>query len=148
VRTLFLTAIRVAALAPLALIGAGCAGAASKSAGVAVGGKVTHDGKPVANATVTFYREAGEEVASATTDPNGVFKLPAGADGVPPGSYKATVTAGESEGEGDEAAGKRQGAARLPAQYASSEETPLTAQVTGAGPNEFHFELSARGQGR
>jgi hypothetical protein len=148
VRTLFLVMTRLAPLAALALTGAGCAGAASKSAGVPVGGKVTHNGKPVANATVTFYREAGEEVASATTDPDGAFKLPAGADGVPPGSYKVTVTAGESEDEGDgeEGGGKRR--ARLPPECASSEETPLTAQVAVAGPNEFAFELSARGPGR
>ena len=75
-------------------------------------GRITDDGEPVANATVTAY-EAGTRnvVATCTTDAHGIyaFKLPANAnydveavseDGKKSGTLDAPVRIGKTEGDG------------------------------------------------
>jgi hypothetical protein len=148
---LFTTLLLFVALMPLA----GCGGTKL----VPVSGNVTLDGKPVAEATVTFISDDGKYTASGQTDESGNFTLQhSGKEGAPPGNYKVTVIKsakieGYVPGPPEEAAKKPKGAdplkkvvqpgpgviqsgakSELPEVYASIEKTPLTAQVPASGP--------------
>jgi hypothetical protein len=122
----------------LTLLTVGCATRpeAEQPPAVPAGGKVTVGDRPVPNAMVMFYRGGETEVASATTDEAGQFVLSTygDGDGVPLGEYKVVVTFEEL----DSAPPRRPA---IPKQFTAVATTPLTATVTEAGPNTFHFKL-------
>jgi len=65
---------------------------------IEVKGVVTHEGKAVEGATVTFVSEDGKNTASASTDAGGNFSLVTGGKpGAPPGTYKVLVVKGKHQ---------------------------------------------------
>ena len=132
-------------LLPLSLIG--CGSARDPDAlppPVQARGKVTYNGKPVANALVVFYRDAGSETAKGKTNANGEFVLTTIAenDGVPPGEYKVTVAidADESDGgTGDEEHPPAHPV--IPLKYANPETTTLLVTVKETGQSDIVLEL-------
>lgn len=70
----------------------GCVGCGGKMG--AVTGKVTVDGQPVPNATVTFEDDVKHIRSSGVTDESGVYTLSTETknDGAPIGDYKVSVT--------------------------------------------------------
>lgn len=77
----------------VALVMAGCGGD-DRPATFPVNGKVTLDGKPVEDATVTFVGEPAENSAATKTKADGTYELATfeAGDGARPGSYKIMVT--------------------------------------------------------
>jgi hypothetical protein len=107
-------------------------------------GKVVYNGKPVANASVVFYRDAGSETAKGKTNANGEFALTTLAenDGVPPGEYKVTVAIDAGDGEGglgDEEHPPSH--PTIPLKYANPETTTLQATVKETGQTDIVLEL-------
>ena len=107
-------------------------------------GKVTLDGKPVANAAVVFYSQNGRtkkyaRVADALAESDGTYAMSTytAFDGVPAGQYTVTVT--QHEPRFDEAG--RPTPNRLPDRYARPETSPLKARIQ-AGKNTLNLELS------
>ena len=105
-----------------------------------VEGRVTHDGKPLANAKVVFVAP-GRPMAVATTDDDGHYQVRTGSRiGIAPGNYKVAVSAYQT------VAGP-QGEApipvlRTPPRYNSADHSGLAADVQN-GRNSVDFELSA-----
>jgi hypothetical protein len=133
-------------------VAVGCSGAAEDQPEVfPVSGTVTHKGQPVEGAVVSFTTEGAARAATGTTDAEGKFVLSTygDGDGAVPGPHKVTVVKVDPElqqREGEDAnaytsriMGKDPGRSLLPAKYASPTHTPLTANVTAEGPNEFTF---------
>lgn len=65
-----------------------------RPAGIRVSGVVTLDGKPLADAFVTFHPHSGRGAGFGTTDGRGRFRLMSheSGDGILPGDYRVTVT--------------------------------------------------------
>jgi hypothetical protein len=84
-----------------------------------VRGRITFNGKPVEQGTLTFHSEEGDAVTAAIKD--GEYT----AQGVPVGSHRVTVTA-----EG------------LPEKYASKNETPVRFECS-QGANQMDIELES-----
>lgn len=136
----WMTIASLALLAPLA----GCGG----SSAIPVQGTVTLDGKPIAEAVVTFAPQAEGEPASGVTDADGKFTLKRreANDGVPVGAYAVTVvgvrTTGlkaTSDGLSDIAApGQVKEEWFVPQKYAIRESSGLQAEVKpGMSPVEL-----------
>ncbi len=138
----------------------GCGGGMTPVTGV-----VTLDGKPLAEATVTFISEDGKTVASGQSDDTGTFTLTSGnAPGAFPGTYKVTVTKypkvvgmspGLQGGGGMDkdylnnmkkemskmgVPGGAGAKVELPAVYAAIEKTPLTCKVPADGPVKLELK--------
>jgi 5-hydroxyisourate hydrolase-like protein (transthyretin family) len=142
--------LRIGLILPavLAVCSAGC----SKDGDIAVHpvhGQVLLDGKPLAQAIVTFHAQAGSAhklSPSAQTDAEGRFELTSfqTGDGAPEGTYAVTLTcfraaAGRKVSEGDESARNV-----VPVRYANPATSKLTA-VVKPGENELEpFKVSAR----
>lgn len=100
-----------------------------------VHGRVTFNGKPVAEAMVVFHRQAGvsddRQKPIAVTDPNGTFALTTDrpGDGAAPGKYAITVELRAERMVGEELV--REGRNLLPARYARPESSGLTCHVEG-----------------
>jgi hypothetical protein len=135
----------------LAVFAVGCGGLKS------VEGTVTFEGKAVDGATVTFSSDTGTP-ASGQTDSSGKFYLMSGNKrGAAPGTYKVVIsktaaitvsTPTAKPGTPEYTAMMKEAMSKmgkggpkneLPAKYASSASTPLTATVPG-GP--YTFELT------
>jgi len=95
-----------------------------------VTGKITLDGAPLADASVTFMPEK-VRASAATTDSEGKYELIYIRDekGAAIGNHKVTVSKLKDEKE------------TIPEKY--SGETELTADVK-AGANEFNFDLESK----
>ncbi|HEY2787265.1 MAG TPA: metallophosphoesterase [Fimbriiglobus sp.] len=114
-----------------------------------VRGKLTLDGKPLANAIVTFTqteRKAGSRAVSADgiTAEDGSFALTTYSkfDGAPDGPCKVTITANNRRPGGlivDE-----KDVLKLPTKYGKASTTPLKATVEKTGTNELNFDLSSK----
>ena len=113
-----------------------------------VSGRVTLDGKPLANAAVTFIpvprpgSQVAGDSASGMTDENGRFALrtytvQGWKDGVQVGKHRVSISQQETRGEGDRSVTIQ----KLPRRY--NEATELTADVA-AGANQKDFELQSR----
>jgi hypothetical protein len=124
---------------------AGCGGD-SGSAVYPVHGRVLFNGKPVANAQVTFHpvgdvkRETIRPVGKVDEEGNFTLTSFKNGDGAAPGEYQVTVVwllAKPVRPGSDETVSGNY----LPVKYANAETSQLTATVT-AGPNELlPFEL-------
>ncbi len=105
---------------------------------LAAKGTITMDGKPVAGATVTFWRkqtmpmERWQPVADAWADKDGKFvpSTAAGFDGLPEGEYAVTVFLTKSGKYYD---GEIAEKSLLPAKYADAKTTPLKIAFDGKG---------------
>jgi len=119
---------------------------------------VTYKGAPVADATVTFISEEGEPSAAyGTTDASGTAKLKTyeEGDGAVLGKQKVTINKEQITGTQPVASQESpdyvppvgstpppQVKHLIPAKYSAPDSSPLTADVTSSGPNEFRFELT------
>ena len=109
----------------------------------AFAGAVTLDGKPLAKATVRFYRQGLVEgkldlVSEGYSDANGQFEASTykGFDGIPEGEYHVVViqTANFDDGE-------LKRVNTLPAKYATAATTPLRVVIKAGVKNEATLEL-------
>lgn len=147
---------RAGAVAALlaALSIAGCGGKKDEGSGRPVTGKVTYNGSPVADATVTFVGPANS--AFGRTDAEGKFNLRTtiGAN-VPPGEYQVTIMktdappapAEPSTPENYQPPDPNAPPAPapkdlLPAKYKDPTTSKLTASVTDTDENQFDFALT------
>ncbi|MDF1742725.1 MAG: carboxypeptidase-like regulatory domain-containing protein [Gimesia sp.] len=109
-----------------------CGGAGSDAPSLGqVTGKITMDGAPLADASVTFMPEK-VRASAATTDSEGNYELIYIREekGAAIGKHKVTVSKLKDEKE------------VIPEKY-SGGETELTADVK-AGANEFNFDLTSK----
>lgn len=130
-----------------------------------VTGTVTHQGKPVEGAKVTFLSQTGGRSASATTDASGKYSLTTfnTNDGALPDEYTVTIAKydeADTGGSIDDTQGAMgsdydammtasasgsggidKEASKLPAKYADAAESGLSRTVAEGQPNEFNFEL-------
>lgn len=132
----------------------GCSGRGGKQAAlVAVSGKVTLDGKPLAGASVAFVPQAGTKGAGAfgTTDEEGRYALEhrSGGPGIEPGTYtvafsKLTLKDGGPIPSGTNAADV-EAVERVPKQYTpafqATNSMPATAALVGESGGTFDFAL-------
>lgn len=89
--------LRVSLVAPLVVLVVGCGGKPAGPKLYSVKGKVTLEGSPLPNATVTFQPESGP-IASGVTDVNGEFSLKTGAaEGAVAGTHRVAVVAMSGE---------------------------------------------------
>jgi hypothetical protein len=103
-----------------------------------VKGTVTWKGQPVAGASVMFMPGAGRP-ATGTTDAEGHYRLSAFGEtnGAMLGQYKVTITKRVPISDAPYAPERSE----IPPAYADAATSPLKAEVTAAGPNEFTFDL-------
>jgi len=146
----------------LAVALAGCSGAEGDADRVEVypvTGKVTFNGAPVADATVSFSPKGEYPAASGRTDSEGVYSLTTyeTEDGAAAGDYAVLVikdtpaaaaapsgghAAYSSGGPAASHGGKSQKAAgALPEQYRTADRTPLQVTVKADGENEHNLTL-------
>lgn len=138
---------------------AGCGGGSGLDLHPA-GGKVTYNGKPVPNATVSFISD-DSPLAIATTDAEGEFSLRTGTEqGATSGTYKVTVYATEGSGQAatiafdpaDPAAyskaytqaaeQQKESKSAVPEKYTKELSTPLTFEVKEGEENNFDIALT------
>lgn len=121
----------------LSLALAGCSDSGDGLPRVAVTGKVTVEGEPLAKGAVTFRPDgAGAESSGAVE--GGAFTIPS-ADGPTPGKYKVSVTETIERAEGD-----KLNNFTLQPQTKPSKTTiggPLDAEVKAGGDNAFTFDF-------
>jgi hypothetical protein len=106
-------------------------------------GVVTYKGKPLAGATVRFYRKSTTKtrlwdyVADGLTAADGTLAVSTytAFDGIPAGEYVVSVVA-----TGGYDSGEVELVNKLPAKYAKPETTPLKV-VLKEGENKLHLEL-------
>jgi len=125
---------------------------------VPVGGTVMYQGRPLADAVVSFVPESPSgRGAFGRTDSAGKFRMMTvvPGDGAVPGKYKVTVTKGavESKPEPTAATGDQDYSdpetskpapapiPLVPPKYSTASSTPLTATVENGKPQELTFEL-------
>ena len=140
----------------VALLGAGCGGRPASPKTVPVSGKITLDGKPLANADVSFTplenKVEGQPpfASSGKTDEQGNYTLKLdidGKDGAVPGSHRVRVSIFDRGGDGKGLKGQL-----IPSQY--NTESTLQFSVPDAGTTSADFPLStkqtapSRGPGR
>jgi hypothetical protein len=148
-----------------ALLLGGCGGAGDDLPRQAVWGKVTLDGKPLEQGTITFSPTSELPTPGMVTVTGGSYSLPK-AQGLVPGSYKVSILASESTepvekfGDLPGVAGRRQAEAAdskaraailgkkgalpgqtIPPRYNTA--TTLTAEVKDGASNSFDFELTS-----
>jgi len=149
----------VIAFVPLAAVGmmlaAGCGPNRPQTAKVV--GRVTYQGKPVAEGRIVFQPEDGRRPASASIGPDGSYRLTTfdSGDGALPGKHKVTIKAVRVSGElpGDDLGGQSGKSAPaaaagalptlewlVPEKYSRLQTTPLTAEVK-TGENRCDFDL-------
>ena len=111
---------------------------------LAIRGTVTLDDVPLDSGTIHFEPQAPSTGhGTGTMILNGVYELPAGR-GLPPGSYKVSISAPETM-EQTAVVGQElpPPAERIPPRY--NADTELRAEVSESGPNEFNYELRSAG---
>lgn len=117
-------------------------GCNSRPSTYAVTGTVTYQGKPVEDAGVQFMPKRMRP-AGARTDKEGHFRLTTflNADGAAAGEHLVCITklipAPSTKDEP-----YKQAINVLPARYGNPLKSPLKANVTTSGPNDFHFDLT------
>lgn len=127
------------------MVTTGCSGTSDKlPSRVPVTGTVIYEGKPVPNATVTFYPEGADNPGLGTTDAEGKFSLTTYKkdDGVVPGSQVVVVEVFvEGALPGMEHAPGTKPA--IPLKYTRKESSPLRFEVQADKPNEFEIKLES-----
>lgn len=142
----------------LAFAFAGCNSNADAPVLQPVTGMVMLDGKPLADATVTFYATGpaapGYSASLGKTDAAGKYELVSkGTPGAVPGAFKVTIsrivaangaTVKPEEGM-DLHQLSRQGLAKesVPNKYATLDQTELTVTVEGGKSNGYDFDLKS-----
>lgn len=118
-----------------------------------VSGVIKFQGKPVANADVTFAGEGSPRFATARTDAEGKFALTTfdTNDGAVPGKHAITIAASPTGGKKPEEMtaqdminmGPRNPTAEgtLPAKYADPKTSGLSRTVVEGEPNTFTIDL-------
>ena len=122
---------------------AGCSGPETGH----VAGKVTLDGKPLAQGSVVFEDSAAGISAGAALQSDGSYTVETfDRDGLPPGTYKVAITP-STFGDGEtplavdpasQAAGPH---AQIPPRYHSTATSPLGATVKAGNNPPFDFDL-------
>jgi len=124
----------------------GCGGAPSDQPDLhSVSGKVTQDGKPLANMMVSFTLQGGGRPATGTTDAEGAYTLTykEGLDGAPVGTHSVRLAFVEASTEDYEAtndAPENEGDASLRGLPQSAFDGSITKEVK-AESNEINIEL-------
>jgi hypothetical protein len=116
---------------------------------VPVHGRITLDGKPVANAGVGFISPSASHPATANTDADGNYRLRtlAANDGAVVDDYAVTVVLSEDPNYGTSRAyNPRMIRWIVPERYSSASTSGLKAKVTREDPNVFDFDLSSKGR--
>lgn len=128
-----------------AILACGCGGDGLERAAVA--GKVTLDGKPLEKGTIQFMPRDGDSRGAAWGEiVAGSYAIPA-SDGPAPGSYDVAI-APHVEDEGAAPAEQPEVPGDPPAEAIDgpsvvyTPSTPLQADVSTGGPNNFDFELT------
>lgn len=132
------TATVVAVALALITPAAGCGKPAHRHP---VSGSVFFEGRPVEGAGVLFCRD-GARPAGAVTDKAGMFVLRTwqARDGAAAGEHVVCVNKFEPGGSA-EASPYGEVKNALPARYASPLTSPLRAEITPTGQNQFRFDL-------
>jgi hypothetical protein len=135
---------------PLLLAAAGCGSEPYKVAPVS--GTVTLDGKPLANAWVTFMPVGSKEnpnpgpTSAGKTDASGRYTLAIepGRPGAVVGAHKVSINTqgGDAKGDDRDAGGPRAPREKLPDVY--NTRTTLTCDVPAAGTEAADFPLKSR----
>jgi hypothetical protein len=134
----------------------GCGGEPQLDGTIAASGTVTYKGQPVEGANVTFSPADGKgRAASGVTDTEGHFQLTTlkSGDGAMPGKYQVAVAKSEvlnpmTPEEAQAYFEKHQQTPPitrkdlLPLKYKRPASSPLKAEVTADGENNFSFELT------
>ena len=138
----FARAASFLALVMLAILSAGCGPSGPKIAYVT--GKVTMDGKPLANATVVFIPENGRP-AGASTDANGnyVLNFSQGRRGAIPGNNSIRISTQRDPTPGENGTAIPGAKETIPARYNSASE--LTFTVEPGKRNTANFDLKSGG---
>ena len=111
---------------------------------VPVTGTVRVQGKPIANASVSFQSQDGKVSAGGVTDTEGKFQLTTytNGDGAPIGNYVVTVAvSGVREIEPGVLDPNIQPTVPIPANYSQPDTTPLKAEVKAGESNSFDFRI-------
>ena len=141
--------LAVHALALLGCLGLlGCSGGRPKT--YEVTGAVSYQGKPLVDAQVGFVPTATStdtKPARGQTDASGRYTLKTylapgeEANGAMAGTYKVTIEKGLPENRIISYEDMKNHKPLIPVTYASAQQSPLSAEVTSAGPNTFDFTL-------
>ena len=129
----------------------GCGGSTDNPLGrQAVSGKVTLDGVPLSQGSISFEPQSASAAEAAvnagTVVENGQYEIPAH-QGLLPGTYKVSISASQQSGststnpiEAMNQASQQQAATELvPEKYNVNSE--LSIEVKDDGPGQFDFEL-------
>lgn len=140
--------MRLATCALLTTFLFGCGGGGPNDAPklAPAGGVVMFNGKPLPDATVTFYPESGPAGIGMGNE-NGEFRVKTnGSDGAPLGTCKVTVTVAKAAGGAiPPADGNVMELAKdpvLPAKYGNKDTTDIQVSVDPAGNLDLKLELT------
>ncbi len=156
----------ISSLSVLAVFAVGCGDGVKVPKTVPVTGTVTLDGKPVDGASVNLISEEGNITSSGQSDASGKFTLTTiiGSKSVPgavPGKHKVCVVKTSSSGgaaptssdpkelmakmlTNPSATNEVKQTFLVPQKYSSPSSTPISAEVTEAGPNDLKVDLSSK----
>lgn len=129
----------------LALNSVGCGGGRKKASGPSgtVKGKVTYEGNPVTEGTVSFMSQSGAS-GTGQLGAGGVFTIQSAEGGLPVGTYAVGIRAPLVEDKGDGTSPPQMVLKKmdnLPEKYAIPETSGLTAEVK-EGANDFTFQMT------
>jgi len=123
----------------------GCGGASDAPALVKVSGVANFQGKPLPDATLTFYPGTGP-VGVARTNSNGEFQVRTnGTLGVVVDTHKVTVAVAAEAAEAPPMDGNEMAVANksvLPSKYADKETTDLQISIPEAGNEKLVLDLT------
>lgn len=129
----------------LCIVFAGCGGSSDAPALVKVSGVVNFQGKPLPEATLTFYPSSGP-VGVGRTDADGAFQIRTnGSLGVVVDTHKVTVFVTDAAAEPPPMDGNEMAVANksvLPKKYADKETTDLQITVSAEGNENLVLDLT------
>lgn len=134
--------IFVVLLAAIVLTGFGCSSKTVKT--VKVTGKITIDGNPIEQGSISFIEIDGKTPTGGGSIKDGTYIA-----NVPPGNKKVTVLGTKLVGTEPEFADVKDSPMRnkyesvTPPDYSNVETTPLKAEIIKA-TNDLHFDLSSK----
>jgi hypothetical protein len=133
-------------LGGLAVAFVGCGGDDFNPEYRQVSGTVTLDGVPLNKGTVSLMPDAGTNTAAGEIDSSGKFQLSTHklGDGVPPGKYRAGITAWEVVPEMQDDGTMVEGKSLIPEKYMNPQTSGLTAEITDEASQEIVFRLRSK----
>lgn len=130
-------------------------GCGEKTGTIPISGKVTYQGKPVANARVMFTPKSGGRPADGNTNADGGYRLGTfmAGDGALPGEYSVAISHSDvdvtkppsteiTDGAAYEPIKEETAKSKIPAKYQSPTQSGLKAVVEASGPKVFDFALT------